>query len=184
MTLRRDAPLSVAELKEHLAGDRTTATWVEFLETIGAPEVAIELPSTDDLRPILLDLAVPHEDIDFLLASLPTRERSEGLWWLLERCAHSLVREMGAIDGPLPVPPAPGKHGSLAPLLLRLWLRGGSAVCAGVPPCAGDSRPGFPTHAGGSWPKYGGTPPTISGGRSRQCGLDHAAFPRCDLPAK
>jgi hypothetical protein len=113
MTLRRDAPLSVAALKEHLAGDRTTATWVEFLETIGAPEVAIELPSTEDLRPILLDLAVPHEDLDFLLASRPTRERSEGLWWLLERCAHSLVRAMGAVDGPLPFPPLPESMGML-----------------------------------------------------------------------
>lgn len=113
MTLRRDALLSVAELKQHLVGDRTTATWVEYLESIGAPDIAIELPSTDDLRPILLDFAVPHEDIDFLLDSLPTMERSEGLWWLLERCAHSMVREMGAIDGPLPFPPLPESMGVL-----------------------------------------------------------------------
>ncbi|HEY3081019.1 MAG TPA: acyltransferase domain-containing protein, partial [Chloroflexota bacterium] len=67
--------------------------------------------TADDLPPLLLGLAVPHDDVDDLVRLLPTRERSPGLWWLLERCTLALVGGMGALDGGPPFPVLPERHG-------------------------------------------------------------------------
>ncbi|MDQ3327767.1 MAG: acyltransferase domain-containing protein [Chloroflexota bacterium] len=110
---RRAAPLGEAEIKERLSQDGATRDWAESLETLGAPKFEIGLPSAEELRPVLLDLAIPHEDIDLLIAALPTPGGSAGHWWLLQRCVHSLVRDMGAIDGPPPFPSLPERIGLL-----------------------------------------------------------------------
>lgn len=93
------------DVRELLRQDEETSTWLEHLDAIGEPDFDVALPSAGELPPVLLELSVPHEDIDDLVAMLPTLERSAGLWWLLERCTHSLVRDMGGIDG-LPAFPA------------------------------------------------------------------------------
>ena len=101
------------EIRKLLSSCQETTTWLEHLEAIGAPDFEVVLPSADELPPVLLELAVPHEDIDDLVAMLPSRERPAELWWLLERCTHSLVREMGRIDGPPRFPVLPESMGVL-----------------------------------------------------------------------
>lgn len=96
-----------------LSEDEATAPWLEHLEAIGAPDLEVSLPSADELPPVLLELAVPHEDIGDLVRMLPTRERSPELWWLLERAVHSLVRAMGSVEGPPPFPALPESLGAL-----------------------------------------------------------------------
>ncbi|MGH2560175.1 MAG: acyltransferase domain-containing protein [Thermomicrobiales bacterium] len=85
-------------IRARLREDERTRTWLSHLEQIGAPACEIALPSADDLPPVLVKLAIPHEDIDGIIAMLPTREDSPEVWWLLERCAHSLIRTMGEVD--------------------------------------------------------------------------------------
>ncbi len=98
-------------IRELLRADPVTATWLEHLEAAGAPEFAVELPSADELPPILLELTVPHEEIDGLVVLLPSLKQSAGLWWLLERCAHVLVRDMGQIGRPQLFPTLPSEMG-------------------------------------------------------------------------
>ncbi|MDW4907920.1 acyltransferase domain-containing protein [Streptomyces sp. ADMS] len=62
------------------------------------------LPDADDLPEILLDLAVPHEDINELVALRRLLTRDPGATRLLEECVEGLVRDMGRIGGAAPWP--------------------------------------------------------------------------------
>ncbi|GAA3892157.1 hypothetical protein GCM10023084_51120 [Streptomyces lacrimifluminis] len=62
------------------------------------------LPDADDLPEILLDLAVPHEDINELVALHRLLTRDFGAMRLLEECVEGLVRDMGEIGGATPWP--------------------------------------------------------------------------------
>ncbi|WP_210587498.1 acyltransferase domain-containing protein [Streptomyces sp. GESEQ-35] len=53
------------------------------------------LPDTDELPEILLDLAVPHEDINELVALRRTLTADAGAMRLLEECVEELVRDIG-----------------------------------------------------------------------------------------
>ncbi|MGW0760066.1 acyltransferase domain-containing protein [Streptomyces sp. NPDC002814] len=55
------------------------------------------LPDTDALPEILLDLAVPHEDINELVRLRRTLTADAGAMRLLEECAKGLVRDIGEI---------------------------------------------------------------------------------------
>jgi hypothetical protein len=80
---------------------------------VADPDVEATLPAADHLAPVLLGLAVPHEDINDLVALCPTRDRTPDLWWLLERCTRSLVHDIGAVDGPPSFPALPAAMGPL-----------------------------------------------------------------------
>ncbi|MFJ9816352.1 acyltransferase domain-containing protein [Streptomyces sp. NPDC101151] len=56
------------------------------------------LPDADDLPELLLDLAVPHEDINELIALRHTVTGDPGTRRLLERCVDELLRDLGATD--------------------------------------------------------------------------------------
>ena len=62
------------------------------------------LPDADDLPEILLDLAVPHEDINELIALRRLLTHDSGAMRLLEECVEGLVRDMGEIGGAAPWP--------------------------------------------------------------------------------
>lgn len=87
------------QVGEIVRADERTAELVRRLAAVGAPPFPVALPAADELAPVLLDLAVPHEDITPLVAMRPELERnhSPALWWLLERCVHALVRRMGEV---------------------------------------------------------------------------------------
>lgn len=89
------------------------------LDAIGPPPFAVTLPAKDELAPVLLDLAVPHEDIDPLIALRPDRERSPELWWLLERGAHALVRQIGTVGS---LPDFPPLLERLGPVHRYFWV--------------------------------------------------------------
>ncbi|MDN3020965.1 acyltransferase domain-containing protein [Streptomyces sp. S.PB5] len=55
------------------------------------------IPDADELAEVLLDLAVPHEDIDELIALRRALTADAGAMRLLEECAGELVRDMGQI---------------------------------------------------------------------------------------
>ncbi|MCX4822331.1 acyltransferase domain-containing protein [Streptomyces sp. NBC_01142] len=60
--------------------------------------VVVELPEADDLGEILLDLAVPHEDINELLALRYRMTSDPGLRRQLDADVRALVRNMGQVD--------------------------------------------------------------------------------------
>ncbi|MFC4008651.1 acyltransferase domain-containing protein [Nonomuraea purpurea] len=80
---------------------RAHPDWLAHLESLGGFDLA--LPG--DLVSELLRLAVPHEDVNAVIAARP--EPGDPRWWLAERCAHSLVATMGVVDGPPPFPVLP-----------------------------------------------------------------------------
>lgn len=92
------------------AGEPAVAEWLGHLDRAGEPPFAVTLPAADDLPAELIELAVPHHEIDRLVASLPGPERTPNAWWLLRRCVHLLVRGMGVVprrsDPPFPAFPA------------------------------------------------------------------------------
>ena len=105
--------MGVDQIKELLGSDPQTARWLEHLEAIGAPTFEVVLPPAAELAPVLLDLAVPHEDIDTIVAMVPALQRSPELWWLLQRSAHALVREMGTVGWPPMFPTLPARLGAI-----------------------------------------------------------------------
>ncbi|MFD3436370.1 acyltransferase domain-containing protein [Streptomyces sp. NPDC058685] len=78
----------------------------------------VELPSADELAGELLDLAVPHEDINELLAQRGRMATDPGLSRLLEAGVRDMVEGMGRIDGggELPRPEDSGPLGRCFPV--------------------------------------------------------------------
>lgn len=103
----------MASIRKLLSEDEQTRKWLTHLEGIDAPDVEVTLPAAGDLPPVLLELAVPHEDIGILVALLPQVRDEPELWWLLERCTRSLVRDMGSITTTQAFPDLPEGMGML-----------------------------------------------------------------------
>ncbi|PBC71420.1 hypothetical protein BX265_6020 [Streptomyces sp. TLI_235] len=100
-----------------------------------------DLPSADDLPQALLDLGVPHIDINPLVAARTRLARDPGLRRVFARAAGEQSAAVGTVGRPAGLPPqwpdAPGEVGRLLPALLftalapqaRAWHRS-----RGVPP--------------------------------------------------
>ncbi|MEU7580566.1 acyltransferase domain-containing protein [Streptomyces sp. NPDC041068] len=71
------------------------------------------LPDADALPEVLLDLAVPHEDINALVALRGRLWADPEARWLLDRCVDILVRDMGVIGGGGRIPVLPEELGEL-----------------------------------------------------------------------
>ncbi|GAB2598350.1 hypothetical protein GCM10027269_62270 [Kribbella endophytica] len=82
-------------------------------------ELNVVLPTPDDLPALLLKLAVPHEDIDPLIAHLPDRDSPS--WREVERCTRLLVRELGKIAGP-PVAPVLPAGSDIPPAYFPVYV--------------------------------------------------------------
>ena len=105
--------MSVHDIRKLLSSDPVTTIRLEQLEAIGRPDFDVVLPSAVDLPAVLVKLAVPHQDIDDVVAMLPSRDWPAGLWWLLERCTSALVQEMGRVEGRPAFPDLPASLGVL-----------------------------------------------------------------------
>ncbi len=104
---------SLDRLRELLYHDESTREWLAHLDEIGAPSFTVSLPRPDDAAPVFLDLAVPHDEVDKLIWLMPDPVRTPGMWWLLERAAHSVVRTIGDIPTPPRFPALPRALGEL-----------------------------------------------------------------------
>lgn len=71
----------------------------------------VELPEADELAEALLDLAVPHEDINELLALRGPMTEDPGLRGLLETGVRELLHDMGRIGGGGELPRMPDGSG-------------------------------------------------------------------------
>lgn len=89
---------AVAEtVLETLRSDKRLAQWLSELEADGSPRVEVRLPDPDELPAVLLDLAIPHEDINELVGLHARMTGDPELWWLLERTVQSLAARVGTV---------------------------------------------------------------------------------------
>ena len=91
------------DIRDALDDDADTLRLVEQFGPDGRPGLRIDLPSVQDLPAALLGLAVPHEDIDLIVA-LRARMSGPGETWLLALCLGCLDDAMGSTDGMLALP--------------------------------------------------------------------------------
>lgn len=104
MTRAGPPPVGVGQLRAVLAGSNSTAGWLAHLERIGPTPGGPVLPAPGHAVEALLDLAVPHEEIDPLLRWMPDPHATPGVWWLLDRVAHSVIATIGTATAPPPFP--------------------------------------------------------------------------------
>ncbi|SDS32744.1 acyltransferase domain-containing protein [Actinopolymorpha singaporensis] len=100
-------------IDEFVRDDAAAKELVELVEALGEPRFDVVLPAADDLPPLLLELAVPHEDIDELTALLPSRDRDPRVWRFLESCTQLVVSRMGAVTPEVPLPELAPAMGAL-----------------------------------------------------------------------
>ena len=87
----------VATLLETLRSDRHLGEWLRGLETDDSPRIEVAWPDADELPAVLLDLAIPHEDINELVGLRARMTGDSELRWLLERAVQSQAARVGTI---------------------------------------------------------------------------------------
>jgi len=92
--------------------------WITSLEALDAQEPHLDLPEGMSLVELLMDLAVPLDDINPVLAQRPVPGREE--WWLVERAARLLLPHIGSPPGELP--PFPRLTDGSNPFLRYFYL--------------------------------------------------------------
>ncbi|MFI9649761.1 acyltransferase domain-containing protein [Streptomyces sp. NPDC052040] len=100
-------------LLETVRADARLAEWLTDLEREDAPGETGVLPGADELPEILLDLAVPHEDINEVVALRVRLGRDPDAMTLLARCVTRFVRDMGEIGKACEPPLLPPSAGAL-----------------------------------------------------------------------
>lgn len=93
-----DFELTALSVQERLGLGEEAAAWLGDVEQVGAPETTVTLPSPSEARALLERLAVPSAQIAEMVETLPDLDHEPALWWLLTRCHHLLVRDMGGFD--------------------------------------------------------------------------------------
>lgn len=92
---------------ESLRSDRTLDRWLRELDSESPPELDVTLPEADDLPDVLLDLAVPHADVNEIVALRSRVVEDADAWWLLERVTRLFAGRVGTIGHPVQAPQLP-----------------------------------------------------------------------------
>ncbi|MFI1441237.1 acyltransferase domain-containing protein [Streptomyces fructofermentans] len=107
-------------LVETLRADEKLARWLRDLESECAPRSdgtdlrdGPDLPDANDLPDVLLDLSVPHEHVNELVALRELLAADPAAMTLLRQCVGRFVRDMGEIGGGWEPPPFPASTGAL-----------------------------------------------------------------------
>lgn len=103
-------------LLEALRADARLAEWLRDLECEAGPRVEAVLPDGDELPDVLLDLSVPHEDVNELVAWRARLGEDTEAMTLLARCVARFVRDMGEMGKGWEPPPFPASAGALGRL--------------------------------------------------------------------
>ena len=69
--------------------------WLDFLEALGAAPGGVPLVGRDEAESLLRQVGLDEPDLGAILAELPSRSGQPELWWLLERCYHGVLRDIG-----------------------------------------------------------------------------------------
>ncbi|GHC64675.1 acyltransferase domain-containing protein [Streptomyces flavofungini] len=93
--------------------DEALAAWLKSLDGVGEPVAEVVLPDADELPDVLLDLAVPHEDINALVGLRARVLGDPDARWLLARCVALLLRDLGEPGREVRLPVLPAGLGEL-----------------------------------------------------------------------
>jgi GNAT-like C-terminal domain/N-acyltransferase N-terminal domain len=105
----------VGRVLEVLRRDEAVAAWLVELERVaGGGDVEVVLPPAEELPPLLLDLAVPHEDVNEIVGLRAVVAGDRELRWLLEGAVRVLVRDMGVVGPGVRPPYLPDELGPVA----------------------------------------------------------------------
>ncbi|MFI7387571.1 acyltransferase domain-containing protein [Streptomyces sp. NPDC049813] len=96
-----------------LRADAACADWLAALENPAIPRLSVELPDAVDLPDVLLDLAVPHEDVNALVRLRDELLAAPGLPALLERAVSGLLWRLGEPGHGTGLPEFPAATGAL-----------------------------------------------------------------------
>lgn len=105
--------MTSSNILDRLPDDDATRMWLGHLDSLGGNIPDLQLPEPDRMLDDLLDLAVPHEDIDPIIALTPSPERNPDAWWLLERVVAGIIGRMGELEN-APAAPDLSGHDALA----------------------------------------------------------------------
>ncbi|WP_160161630.1 acyltransferase domain-containing protein [Embleya hyalina] len=106
-------PTTVPDVAAPLRADEPAAAWVAALTGAEVDtRIEVELPAGDRLAAVLLDLSVPHEDVNELLSARSALLADPVLRELFERAVRVLVADMGTPTRRRPVPPLPAGTGA------------------------------------------------------------------------
>ncbi|MEV0319531.1 acyltransferase domain-containing protein [Streptomyces sp. NPDC050658] len=100
-------------LNDRARTDEGLAAWLRDLEGASAPSAGAALPDADDLPEVLLDLSVPHEEVNGLVALRGRLLAEPDGQWLLDRCVAALVRDIGRPGAGPGIPMLPEESGEL-----------------------------------------------------------------------
>jgi hypothetical protein len=98
---------------ETLRSDQKLADWLRVLEAADVAPIDVTLPEADELPEVLLDLAVPHEEINALVAHRDAVIQNTETYWLLERTVRLLAARIGTVGDRPRLPPLPQSWGDL-----------------------------------------------------------------------
>jgi hypothetical protein len=96
------------EVREGLGLGAQHDAWLASLDAVGPLPGGVELPPVVEAPALLARLGASADDAAAVLAGWPSPERDPAAWWLVERCAHVLVRDFGGCRL-LGWPPLPGR---------------------------------------------------------------------------
>ena len=102
----------VETLLEALRSDQRLAEWLNELESDDSPRIEVSLPGAEELPAVLLDLAIPHEDINELVGLRARMTGDSEVWWLLERVVQSFATHIGTSGHWPRVPTLPQSWGA------------------------------------------------------------------------
>lgn len=106
----------LVDLFDALRADDAAAVWLRELRALPTDdhlEAEVTLPEPTDLPAALLDLAVPFEDVNALVALGVRVARDAELAWLFERAVRAQLREIGTVGRPAATTALPESLGAL-----------------------------------------------------------------------
>jgi len=103
--------LDAATIQERLGLSEENLPWLQELEALGAPPETIRLPAPDEALEILARVDAPDDQVAEAVAAIADIEREPTLHWLVERCHHLLVQNMGRFDQLRSWPALPASFG-------------------------------------------------------------------------
>jgi hypothetical protein len=107
--------LDTATVRRRLDLGDDYRTWLEELAAAGPPPL-VPLPGATEIPSLLERLGIAGADAAELTGAWPSPDRTPEVWWLLERCRHCIIRDLGGTSPLGSWPPIPQSLGVLGRL--------------------------------------------------------------------
>src|ERR671919_616524 len=117
--------LDVTTVSERLGLGDEYKQWLEDLAAVGPPPRPWRLPSASEMPKLLERLGVTADDVTEIMDGLSDVRRDLAFVWLLERCHHRLVRDIGRF-GALVAPATRNSRRGLVGDPGRFWTPDGA----------------------------------------------------------